>query len=80
YGTHPHHAPPPPPNRPRFRLPRGRWGKVAAVAGLLVLLPPVALLGTYLWMRAQQPQTSGTVAIPGSGAPAEIVRDDRGVV
>lgn len=79
YGTQPPHAPPPP-NRPRLRLPRGRWGKVAAVAGLLVLLPPVALLGTYLWMRAQQPQTSGTVAIPGSGAPAEIVRDDRGVV
>ncbi|CBS90864.1 penicillin acylase family protein [Azospirillum lipoferum] len=79
YGTQPPYAPPPP-NRPRFRLPRGRWGKVAAVAGVLVLLPPVALLGTYLWMRAQQPQTSGTVAIPGSGAPAEIVRDDRGVV
>jgi penicillin amidase len=71
---------PPPPNRPRLRLPRGRWGKVAAVAGVLVLVPPLALLGTYLWMRAQQPQTSGTVAIPGSGAPAEIVRDGQGVV
>ncbi|MFP5517274.1 MAG: penicillin acylase family protein [Alphaproteobacteria bacterium] len=79
YGTQPPYAPPPP-NRPRFRLPRGRWGKVAAVAGVLVLLPPVALLGTYLWMRAQQPQTGGTVAIPGSGAPAEIVRDGQGVV
>ena len=79
YGTQPPYAPPPP-NRPRFRLPRGRWGKVAAVAGGLVLVPPAALLGAYLWMGAQQPQTSGTITIPGSGAPAEIVRDAHGVV
>ncbi|MFS2010050.1 penicillin acylase family protein [Azospirillum sp. CT11-132] len=87
----PPYAPPPqyplqtppsnrPPGRPQFRLPRGRWGKVAVVAGVLVLLPPVTLLGAYWWMRAQQPQTSGTIAIPGSGAPAEIVRDKQGVV
>ncbi|WP_247892362.1 penicillin acylase family protein [Azospirillum sp. Sh1] len=53
---------------------------MAVVAGVLVLLPPVALVGTYWWMRAQQPQTSGTIAIPGGGAPAEIVRDRQGVV
>ncbi|PWC31457.1 acyl-homoserine-lactone acylase [Azospirillum sp. TSO35-2] len=61
-------------------MPRGRWGRIAAGLGLLVLLVPVGLVGAYLWMRAQQPQTSGTVTIPGSGAPAEIVRDAQGVV
>ncbi|WP_052293640.1 penicillin acylase family protein [Azospirillum sp. B510] len=65
---------------PRLRPPRGRWGKVAAAAGALVLLPPVALFGAYLWMRAQQPQTSGSIAIPGGGAPAEVIRDKQGVV
>ncbi|KAA0593537.1 penicillin amidase [Azospirillum lipoferum] len=85
YGVPPQSAPPGrpfyrPSYRPRMRLPRGRWGKVAAVAGVLVLVPPVALLGAYWWMRAQQPQTSGSVAIPGDGAPAEVVRDKQGVV
>lgn len=69
-----------PPNRPRLPLPRGRWGKVAVVAGVLVMLPPAALLGAYWWMRAQQPQTSGSVTIPGNGDPAEVVRDKQGVV
>ncbi|MBK1841675.1 penicillin acylase family protein [Azospirillum sp. YIM B02556] len=78
----PPQSPPPnqPPSRPRFRLPRGRWGRVAAAAGVLVLLPPAMLLGAYWWMQAQQPRTSGSVAIPGNGAPAEIVRDRQGVV
>ncbi|CAO3352989.1 penicillin acylase family protein [Azospirillum palustre] len=83
YGMQPQPVPPPRTSRlprPRLRMPRGRWGKVAAVTGVLVLLPPAALLGTYVWMRAQQPQTSGTVAIPGNGAPAEVVRDKQGVV
>lgn len=86
YAPSPQQFPPqsPPPGRPtrhqRLRLPRGRWGKVAVVAGVLVLVPPVTLLGTYWWMRAQQPQTSGSVSIPGNGAPAEVVRDKQGVV
>lgn len=53
--------------------------RVAAVAAGLALLPPLAVGGAYLWMRGQQPQTSGTVALPGLGAAVEIIRDAHGV-
>ncbi|WP_372396741.1 penicillin acylase family protein [Azospirillum sp. HJ39] len=79
HGQHPGQPHPSQFRPPRFRLPRTRRGKVAALLGMLVLVPVVTLFGAWLWMRAQQPQTNGTVAIAGSGAPAEIVRDGQGV-
>ncbi|SMH60000.1 penicillin acylase family protein [Azospirillum agricola] len=53
--------------------------RIAVAAGVLVLLPPLALGGAFLWMRAQQPQTGGSVSLPGLGAATEIIRDSHGV-
>src|SRR5215470_9645733 len=48
------------------------------IGGLAVL----ALLagGGYAWLRTSLPQTTGTIAMPGLGAKAEIARDGDGIV
>ncbi len=51
------------------------WG-LAALAGLSVL----AAGGGYLWLRGSLPETQGTVSAAGLTAPAEILRDDEGMV
>ncbi|MGH6961003.1 MAG: penicillin acylase family protein, partial [Dongiaceae bacterium] len=53
--------------------------------GLYALLTVVALtvlagIGGYVWLRGSLPQTSGTVVVTGIDGPAEIVRDDDGIV
>jgi penicillin amidase len=48
--------------------------------GALVALIAIIGVGGYFWLRTSLPQTTGTIAVPGLGSEAEIVRDGDGVV
>ncbi|MCG5241714.1 penicillin acylase family protein [Azospirillum doebereinerae] len=60
-------------------MPRRLLIRIAIAVAILILLPPLFAGGLFLWMRAQQPQTAGNVALPGLDAPVEIIRDAHGV-
>ena len=60
-------------------LPRRILIRIAVALAILLLLPPLGAGGFLLWLRAQSPQTHGTVAIPGLDATVEVVRDRQGV-
>jgi len=50
--------------------------RIATRIGLALLASLiVAAAGAYVWLRQSLPQTSGTLSVPGLGAPVEIVRD-----
>ncbi|MGZ4436373.1 MAG: penicillin acylase family protein [Nocardioidaceae bacterium] len=65
--------------RTRFRdWPRaGRWATYVAVV-LVLALVAVGVAGVVV-VRTSFPQTSGTVAVPGLGARATVVRDSHGI-
>ncbi|HEX9491054.1 MAG TPA: penicillin acylase family protein [Stellaceae bacterium] len=46
---------------------------------LLLLLPVIALLGAFLWLRSSLPQEEGRLVLPGLGAEARISRDEHGI-
>jgi penicillin G amidase len=45
----------------------------------LLLLPVVALLGGFLWLRSSLPQEDGRLVLPGLVAEARISRDEHGI-
>jgi len=47
---------------------------VRGLLGLVVLLV-LAVIAIYLWLRTAQPQTDGTLALPGLEAKATVTRD-----
>jgi penicillin G amidase len=46
---------------------------------LLLLVPVVALLGAFLWLRSSLPQEEGRLVLPGLVAEARISRDEHGI-
>jgi len=46
---------------------------------LLLLLPVVAVLGGFLWLRSSLPQEEGRLVLPGLVAEARITRDEHGI-
>ncbi len=54
-----------------------RWS--AYVAAGLALLLVTAMVGGTVALRRPLPQTTGTIDVPGLGAPVEVVRDDHGI-
>ena len=46
---------------------------------LLLLLPVLALLGGFLWLRSSLPQEEGRLVLPGLRAEARISRDEHGI-
>ena len=55
---------------------RFRWWFVPL--GLLVILL-LALLAAFLYLRTSLPKVGGTLALPGLGAPIEVIRDENAV-
>lgn len=60
-------------------MPRRLLIRIAIAVAVLLLLPPLVMGGLFLWMRGQQPQTNGTIALPGLDTPVEVARDAHGV-
>ena len=46
---------------------------------LLLLLPAIAVLGGFLWLRSSLPQEEGRLVLPGLGAEVRISRDEHGI-
>ena len=46
---------------------------------LLLLVPVIAVLGAYLWLRSSLPQEEGRLVLPGLVAEARISRDGHGI-
>jgi penicillin G amidase len=46
---------------------------------LLLLVPVLALLGGFLWLRTSLPREEGRLALPGLGAETRISRDEYGI-
>ena len=54
-----------------------KWLGWAVVA--LLVLAGAAAAGGYLWLRGSLPEIDGERAVPGLGAPVEVVRDRHGI-
>ena len=60
--------------------PRHRWTRLLAIAaGVLLLLPIVAAVGFYLFLRTSLPEIAGTIVVPGLDHNVTIARDADGI-
>lgn len=55
------------------------FSRIFLAVGLGLLGLVVIGSGVYLWLRSSLPVTSGTLSLPGPGAPIDITRDSRGI-
>ena len=53
---------------------------ILRAVGILLVLAVIGLAGAYVWLRGSLPRAEGTLAVAGLAAPAEILRDQRGIV
>ncbi len=56
------------------------WRWVRRAAAIMLGLAVIAVLGGFLWLRGSLPQGTGRLDVAGLSAPAEIRRDDAGIV
>lgn len=59
------------------RRPVGRW--LAYLAGILVLILLLGVVGGYVYARRSLPVVTGELTLPGLKAPVTVYRDERGV-
>lgn len=63
----------------RIVIPRRLLARAGIALSVLLALPPLAAGGWFLWLRGQQPQISGEIALTGLDAKVEVLRDRHGV-
>jgi penicillin amidase len=56
------------------------WRWVRRAAAVIFGLAFLVGIGAYFWLRTSLPQTDGSVTVAGLSAPAEILRDENGIV
>src|SRR5690606_5472199 len=56
------------------------WRWVRRAAAIMLGLAVIAVLGGFLWLRSSLPQSTGRLDVAGLSAPAEILRNDAGIV